>query len=314
MSTRMTRGMASNVETLDLNFQGIPGAIASYLIRHGGGAVLIEAGPGSTIRNVTASLAAHGLQPSDVTDVLLTHIHLDHAGAAGWFARQGARIHVHPNGAPHLINPEKLITSATRIYGDRMDTLWGEFLPVPEDQLLVPVNGQPIEIGELRFIPLDTPGHANHHYSYLHGDVAFVGDVGGVRLAEQNLRLPMPPPEFHIEKWRGSVAGLAAAFREVGTRFIAPTHFGMYADPERHLELVSVWLDEVEQWMEETMPKGLEREDLRADFIEWSGRTSQKLGLMGQPMPANGAVNPPFMSADGIQRYWQKNRAADVQG
>ena len=306
--------MASNVETLDLNFQGIPGAIASYLIRHDGGAVLVEAGPGSTVGNMTEALASRGLRPADITDVLLTHIHLDHAGAAGWFARHGARIHVHPNGAAHLINPEKLITSATRIYGDRMDTLWGEFLPVPEDQLLIAQDGEEIAIGALRFVPLDTPGHANHHFSYLHDDVAFVGDVGGVRLAEENLRLPMPPPEFNLEKWRGSVARLTEGFRSAGTRFIAPTHFGMYADPDRHLGLVAGWLDEVEEWMEAMMPRNLEREALREDFIEWSGRTSRKLGLMGQALPANGAVNPPFMSADGIQRYWQKNRAVDAQG
>ncbi len=301
--------MSTNVVTLDLNFQGIPGAIASYLIRHDAGAVLVEAGPGSTVKNITASLAAHGLQPSDISDVLLTHIHLDHAGAAGWFASQGARIHVHANGAAHLINPEKLINSATRIYGDRMDTLWGEFLPVPEDRLSIPQDGVDVEIGSLRFTPLDTPGHANHHFTYLFEDIAFVGDVGGVRLAERNLRLPMPPPEFHLEKWRGSVARLTEGFRNAGTRRIAPTHFGIYEDPAWHLDIVSKWLDEVEVWMTREIPREQEREALRAAFVEWSTETSEALGLGGPPLPANGAVNPPFMSADGIQRYWQKNVA-----
>ena len=127
----------TSIITLDLNFQGKTQAIASYLIRHSGGAVLIESGPGSTLAGLQAGLAANGLRVSDVTHVLLTHIHLDHAGAAGWWARQGARIHVHPIGAPHLIVPDKLLASATRIYGDMMDQLWGEFLAVPEDRLVV---------------------------------------------------------------------------------------------------------------------------------------------------------------------------------
>src|SRR5688572_8379493 len=128
----------ADVSILDLNFKGIPGAIASYLIPHREGVVLVEAGPGSTTDRLQARLGEEGYQLSDVTDVLLTHIHLDHAGAAGWLAGHGARIHVHPNGAGHLINPEKLITSATRIYGDSMDTLWGAFLPVPEERLSIP--------------------------------------------------------------------------------------------------------------------------------------------------------------------------------
>src|SRR5512138_3911278 len=127
----------TGVLTLDLNFQGRPYAIASYLIRTGDAVVLIESGPGSTLAGLEAGLAAEGLSPRDVTHVLLTHIHLDHAGAAGWLARQGAQIYVHPVGAPHMLHPEKLLASATRIYGDRMDSLWGEFLPVPEEKLVI---------------------------------------------------------------------------------------------------------------------------------------------------------------------------------
>jgi glyoxylase-like metal-dependent hydrolase (beta-lactamase superfamily II) len=130
----------SRIITIDLNFQNRMQTIASYLIRGHDSVVLIESGPGSTLSALEAGLAKEGLSPRDVTHVLLTHIHLDHAGAAGWLSRQGAQIYVHPNGAPHLLNPEKLIASATRIYGDRMETLWGEFLPVAEDRLTVPQN------------------------------------------------------------------------------------------------------------------------------------------------------------------------------
>jgi len=120
----------TTIHTLDLNFQGFPGTIATYLIPHARGAVLIETGPGTTTHALEAGVRAHGFTMEDITDVLLTHIHLDHAGAVGWVAQHGARVHVHPRGAPHLINPEKLLSSAGRIYGDDMDRLWGQFLPL----------------------------------------------------------------------------------------------------------------------------------------------------------------------------------------
>lgn len=169
----------SRIITIDLNFQDKTQAIASYLIRHNDGAVLIETGPGSTLPALEAALSAEGLSPRDITHVLVTHIHLDHAGAAGWLAKQGAQIYVHPNGAPHLINPEKLIASATRIYGEKMDQLWGEILPVAEDQLTVPQDAEEIVIGNLRFLPVNTPGHAEHHYSYVFEDICFAAMWAG---------------------------------------------------------------------------------------------------------------------------------------
>src|SRR5215210_7211368 len=143
----------TRIVTLDLNFQGRPQAIASYLIRNGEAVVLIESGPGSTLAGLEAGLANEGLSPRDVTHLLLTHIHLDHAGAAGWLSRQGADVYVHPVGAPHMLHPEKLLASASRIYGDRMDTLWGEFLPVPQEKLRVIGDGQEIVLGALEFLP-----------------------------------------------------------------------------------------------------------------------------------------------------------------
>src|SRR4030067_192880 len=136
------RNLPAPVHTLDLNFLGVPGTIAAYLIPHRQGVVLIESGPGSTVPALVNSLNSLGYRPADVTDVLLTHIHLDHAGAAGWLAEQGARIFVHPVGAPHLLNPEKLLASARRTSGDMMEPLWGELLPVPEDQLTVISDGE----------------------------------------------------------------------------------------------------------------------------------------------------------------------------
>jgi glyoxylase-like metal-dependent hydrolase (beta-lactamase superfamily II) len=297
----------TRVITLDLNFQGRPYAIASYLIRYGDGAVLIESGPGTTLAALEAGLAREGLSPRDVTHVLLTHIHLDHAGAAGWLARQGAEIYVHPVGAPHMLNPEKLIASATRIYGDRMETLWGEFLPVPAERLKVPQDAEEIAIGNLRFLPINTPGHAEHHYAYLFEDICFTGDVGGVRIpGYQYLRIPMVPPELHMERWHASMQRL----RQEKFARIAPTHFGIYDDPEWQLRQVEMELDETARWMEEVMTANPSVDELRQLFTDRTLADNDKLGLSEEVVTAYQLANPPGMSADGLMRYWKKVRNA----
>ena len=299
--------MASpRVITLDLNFQGRVHAIAAYLIRHGDAVVLIESGPGSTLPALEAGLSQEGLSlRSNLTHVLLTHIHLDHAGAAGWLAQQGAEIIVHPVGAPHMLNPEKLIASATRIYGDRMDSLWGQFLPVPENKLRVVEDGEEIAIGDLKFTAINTPGHAEHHYAYLFEDICFSGDVGGVRIpGYQYLRVPMPPPELHLERWHASIARL----REGKFTHIAPTHFGIYDDPDWQLREVEKGLDSAELWLEQTMSEdpSMPMEALRQSFTEWMVEEATQMGLSEDVMDAYIVANPPGMSADGLLRYWKK--------
>ena len=295
------------VITLDLNFQGKTQAIASYLIKHSSGAVLVECGPGSTRAALEAGLAKEGLSPRDVTHVLLTHIHLDHAGAAGWWSRQGAQIILHPVGAPHMLNPEKLLASATRIYGDRMETLWGEFLPVAEDRLRVVQDAEEIIIGNLRFLPINTPGHAEHHYVYLFEDLCFSGDVGGVRIpGYQYLRVPMPPPELHIERWRASLARM----RQEKFKRIAPTHFGIFDDPEWHLREVEKGLDSASRWLEQVMPGDPPVDELRQSFTEWMEAEGRQVGLAADVAKAYELANPLGMSADGLQRYWKKVRMA----
>lgn len=285
---------------------GIQGTIAAYLILHPHGGILIETGPGSTTRGLTSGLAQFGLKPSDISDVFLTHIHLDHAGAAGWMAQQGARIHVHPRGASHLANPEKLLNSAARIYGDMMETLWGDFLPVPEAQIAVLEDGDVVEIEGLRIQALDTPGHANHHHAYLYADTCFSGDIGGVRLniAPRHLRLPMPPPEFQLEAWRASVQRLAQA----GFARIAPTHFGIFDDPQAHLAALVKRLDEIEAWMQAVLPTSPPVEEINAQFIEWSERRALGDGLSQEQIGAYETANPSWMSGYGMQRYWHKYR------
>lgn len=297
----------TSIVPIDLNFQGKTQAIASYLIRDGDTVVLIESGPGSTLSALEAGLANEGLSFRDLTHVLLTHIHLDHAGAAGWLSQQGAEIYVHPIGAPHLLNPEKLIASATRIYGDKMDQLWGEFLPVAQNQLKIPKDAEEIVIGSLRFLPINTPGHAEHHYSYIFEDICFSGDVGGVRIPGfQYLRAPMPPPELHFGRWRDSLALLK------GMKFsrIAPTHFGIYEDVEWHLRSLDETLAGMERWLEKVMERDPSIEELRNEFTDYMESESREKNLSMDVIRAYSLSNPVGMSADGLMRYWKKVRMA----
>lgn len=302
--------MGIHVTTLDLNFLGIPGAISAYLIRHPGGAILVECGPGSTLPALLDGLKRNNIEVSDLTDVLLTHIHLDHAGAAGWLAHQGARIHVHPNGAPHLLNPEKLLASAARIYGDQMAALWGEFLAVPPEQLSVLNDGELVNIQGLTFKPLDTPGHADHHYAYIIENICFSGDIGGVRLSDtHHIRLPMPPPEFHLGKWRASLTRLAKEHFSI----IAPTHFGFFSDPEWHLAALGKALDGIEAWIEAIMPGDPEVSEINQRLSKWVESRAIEDGVPVEEIQAYESANPTWMSGYGIQRYWRKYRSTSTK-
>jgi glyoxylase-like metal-dependent hydrolase (beta-lactamase superfamily II) len=297
--------MPPEVLTLDLGFQKTPHAIASYLIPTSRGGVLIESGPGSTIEELEAGLKSFQLSPGDITDVLLTHIHLDHAGAAGWMARQGARIHVHPEGAQHLLDPEKLLKSAARVYGERMQELWGDFLPVPASNLVVDQPGTKIEIDGLEFLAIDTPGHANHHFAYLVGDICFTGDVGGVRLPGPDyLCVPTPPPEFHLGKWRETLATL----RALKFKRIAPTHFGIFEDAAKHLEMLDRGLEELSEFIEKVMPGDPPIEEINLAHQQWTAGRYASHGVEGGLREAYETANPAWMAPTGIQRYWRKHR------
>ncbi len=315
---------------LDTHFQGMPQVTAVYLLIGPEGPVLVESGPGSTLPAVLDGLAAYGVRPGDVRAVLLTHIHLDHAGAAGWWARQGAQIYVHHVGAPHLIDPSKLLASATRIYGDRMGELWGEILPAPAEQVTPLYDGDTVQAGGLTFTALDTPGHAYHHHAYRlsavpsadgHGGaVLFTGDAAGVRLPQVGVvDLPAPPPEFHLETWLGTLARLENA----GAHTFYPTHFGPVsaghgADIHGHLTaLRTVMIDSVAFVAERlkeltaTAEKGAPldpaaRERLLADYIGWNRERAAALRLSATMIDSYELANPVFMSVDGIVRYLRK--------
>jgi glyoxylase-like metal-dependent hydrolase (beta-lactamase superfamily II) len=277
------------------------------LIPHTQGAALVECGPGSATPDLLTGIAALSLQPAQITDVLLTHIHLDHGGSAGWWAGQGARIHVHPAGAAHLVNPEKLLTSAGRIYGDSMQTLWGNFLPVPESKLVIHQDNEAFEVEGLHFRAIDVPGHAYHHFAYICQDVCFTGDIGGIRVGgTRHIRLPMPPPELNIALWQQSARRLQVEQQKGSFSRIAPTHFGIFDDPAWHLQTLRRSLDEVEAWMSQVMPSGPGVDELSRLFLEWTVEKSLERGLVPETLQQFEIANPSWMSAQGIYRYWHK--------
>jgi len=297
----------SIVHTIDLNFKDKPGAIAAYLIPHSRGGVLVESGPASTIPALITGIQSYGLSVEQITDVFVTHIHLDHAGASGWLARQGARVHVHPQGAPHLVDPEKLLASASRLYGDEMHSLWGDFLPVPEAQIRIPQDGEETRIDGLRIKPLDTPGHAYHHYTYLSHETCFTGDICGARMADTRyLRLPMPPPELHLGLWRDSLTRLRGEFDRGSFNRLALTHFGLFDDPEWHLSAVEGALDAAEEWTMQVMPSEPPIEEIRARYIQWEEERTRSSGIELDQAITLDIANGSWMSAYGINRYWHK--------
>ena len=146
------------IHTLDLHFQGAAHTIASYLVIGDEGPVLVETGPGSTLTNLLKQLSDHGYSAADIKHILVTHIHLDHAGAAGWWGTRGATVHVHAIGAPHLVDPSRLVSSAARLYGARMDALWGDILPVPEERVRIVEHGEVVNAAGLEIRAVATPG------------------------------------------------------------------------------------------------------------------------------------------------------------
>jgi glyoxylase-like metal-dependent hydrolase (beta-lactamase superfamily II) len=233
----------ADLAPLDLGFQGRDRVIGAYLLDTEDGPALFDCGPASSIPRLKHGLAARGVALADVRHLLLSHIHLDHAGAAGSLVREhpGLQVHVSEVGAPHLVDPSRLEASARRLYGDVFDTLWGELAPVPETNLHV-VGSSVLGLG-----CFPAPGHARHHVCYLdrHGTL-FAGDAAGVRITPHTAVLPpTPPPEFDFEAW-------FATLDEIESRDpqrLALIHFGVVDDPEPHLaELrrrLTEWVDVV---------------------------------------------------------------------
>lgn len=268
---------------LDVLHLGTPRVICCHEPEPG---VLVDPGPAAS---VDALLEALG--DVELRRILLTHIHLDHAGATGVLVRRFPEVEVwvHRVGAPHVVDPTKLVASATRLYGDDMDRLWGEIAPVPQERLRILDGGESIDGYRVAY----APGHASHHVAYLHEETgtALCGDVAGVRIGGGPLIAPTPPPDIDVEAWHASIAAIAAWRPER----LALTHFGSFGDAAGHLERLHEELDESLRLAQELGEDG------------YRERMNQRFAVSGE-QPAYAQASPPPTLYPGLGRYL-RNRA-----
>ncbi len=269
---------------LDLNFGGRPRAVGVYVVDTDDGLALFDCGPTSTLPALEAGLAGHGLRIEDIRHLLLSHIHLDHAGAAGRLVRRhpGLTVWVSEVGAPHLVDPSRLERSARRLYGESFDTLWGELAPVPEENVRVAAGDV------LGWETFPTPGHASHHISYFLNGTLLAGDAAGVRMPGASYVLPVsPPPDVDVEGWHASVA----AIRERAPERMALIHFGVHEDVAAHLDRLELELD---RWAERVR-NGMEQEE----FVTAAQADA------GTDADLYDRVAPFWQSWQGMKRYWE---------
>jgi glyoxylase-like metal-dependent hydrolase (beta-lactamase superfamily II) len=243
--------------TVDLNWTGRPQSIAALLIESAGQSVVIDPGPASTLDTLRSTLENRGLDFRSLDSLLLTHIHLDHAGATGALVREnpGLQVYVHEFGATHMADPSRLLASAGRLYGGDLKPLYGECLPVPPENLRSLDGGEKLRIGEIELEVFYTPGHASHHVTFWDpaSGTAFVGDTAGIRVEGQSFLLPAtPPPDIELELWNRSL-NLIASWEP---QRIFLTHFGYIENPAEHIRLyreqLRNWASLTEELLEST--------------------------------------------------------------
>ncbi len=288
---------------LDTEHLGRPGIIAATALETNDGIALFDTGADATFTHIAASMRAAGFSPNDVRHVFLSHIHLDHAGAAWRFAELGATIYVHPRGARHLLDPSRLMESATRIFGDKMERLWGEMRPIAEDRLRVTEDNAILRAGQFEVRALATPGHASHHNVYQWDDNLFGGDVAGVQLDGGPAIPPFVPPELHIESWLESIDRMRALKL---TRLYLP-HFGLVSGSiaghfDALEERVRRWAD----WFRDALRKGRSEEELVPEFARYEARDILESGAPQERLADYEQADPSFMAVTAASRYWQK--------
>lgn len=275
---------------LDLLHCGDPRRIGAYLVETEGGLALFDCGPTTCLATLRESLGSHGVELGDLRHLLLSHIHLDHAGAAGALVREhpGLTVHVSEVGLPHLLDPARLEASARRLYGDAFDELWGELVPVPAENL------RPVGDSVVGLACFATPGHAWHHVSYLHEDgTLYVGDAAGVRIDPGHFVLPpTPPPEIDLDAWGRTLDEIERR----QPRRLALIHFGLFEDVARHLgalrETMHAWGERVAHGMDE------------ATFVA-AARADVAEAEPGEAGTYDRAA-PYWHCYLGLERYWRK--------
>ena len=303
----ITRG----ISFVDLDFLGRQRVIATAILQGPGSVVLVDPGPSTCLDTLRASLAEQGIGIGDLTALLLTHIHLDHAGATGTLLLENPdlAVYVHEVGASHLIDPSKLLASASRLYGSEMDRLWGEVLPVPERNIHRLIGGERVEVADRKLEVADIPGHASHHVGYFDrsSGVAFVGDTAGVRTGTELFAMPpTPPPDIDVERWVQSVA-LIRGWRP-STLFI--THFGPHEDVDPHLDAFVKHLDTMKEIARKSLALGGD-DDHRMNSFAADMRLYLQRHVSAAEATLYDQAAPLTLCWLGLARYWRKRGVGD---
>ena len=299
-------------EYIDLNFRGSPRVVATAILEGTDGITLVDPGPTSCLPALEAGLRERGLTLRDVRSLLLTHIHLDHAGATGTILERvpQIRVYVHERGAPHMIDPAKLLASTTRLWGDLMESVWGAFVPVPASQITILKGGERLDIGGTPIRVAYTPGHAKHHVSFLdeHTGVAYVGDTAGVRVSGDYLIAPTPPPDIDIEAWQQSL-NVIDAWQPVS---LLVTHFGEISPARAHLARFRGVVNATAETARQLIDAGGSDEELSRRFAEKMREDVRK--SLPEPEARATELAAPFDQLwQGLSRYWQKKRESQQQ-
>lgn len=297
--------LSHGLSWIDLKFLGRSNVIAAVVVRGPAGAAIIDPGPTSCLATLELGLQSQGLRWDDIRHILLTHIHLDHAGAAGTIVRAHPHINVfvHQRGAAHMIDPSRLLDSATRLYGDQMDRLWGEFAPVPRSHVVTLAGGEQVEAGGRVFDVAYTPGHASHHVSFFDpsSGVAFVGDVAGVCALEGYVLPPTPPPDVDIEAWHQSVDRILAW--SPATLFL--THFGPVRRVRPHLAELLDHLQIMAAAVRTSLDEEGTDEEKSERFADWQ-RQEMRREMTDAQVDAYVVASGFKYLWYGLERYWRK--------
>lgn len=298
--------IAPGLGYVDLDFLAHSRIIATTVLTGADGVALVDPGPSTCLPTLETRLAAHGASVADLRALLLTHIHLDHAGATGSLVRKNPRIevYVHERGARHMADPARLLESARRLYGDDMDRLWGEFLAVPAANIRSLAGGERLTIGARRLEVAYTPGHASHHVSFFDSasGVAFVGDTAGIRIGPTLYVMPpTPPPDVDLEIWPASVAAIEAWRPET----LFATHFGPHGRATPHLQTLLATLEEFAGMVRASLDQPGTDEERVAWFTTEVGRHLRR-HLPEADATCYERAAPAWQCWLGLARYWRK--------
>jgi len=291
---------------LDLEFCGHGETIASALLIGDGEVALVDGGPSSCLPALRARLAKHGLRVADITALLLTHIHFDHAGATGSLVRENPklRVYVHEIGARHLADPQKLLSSASRLYGDALYSIFGEFLPVPAENIHALRGGETFRAAGRNFEVAYTPGHAQHHVSYFDEatGTAFTGDTTGLRMPNFSVVAPLaPPPDIDLAAWDRSLAEIER--RRPSQLFL--THFGPFANVGEHLNATREGLHRWAERANSILASAATEDERTLRFVQESEDEYRAQLPAAVAAKYAGEANA-TLSWYGLSRYWRK--------